>query len=323
MFYHDLKAHMSPSALAQWLNSRGAFVRSYFAEERGPETAAMTAGTEIHALVEAGIIPAKHVYQHGEAELKVEVPGTSFYFLGRPDSYERHWSGKKEGEGEPADTAYFVDYKSGKANGWDEKLPADIKMRATAWLVWRATGEPDKVCGFVEFIQTTWDPDQKKVVPMEGRDTEVTSIVYTADELRAFTKVIAKAMEDVNAFYEKWKESTGDFVSNGDVTRYAELKAEIATRETELDEVAERILGQMDFGGEENHKTPVGTFFVKTTKTYEYPAEMPFLLDGEEPYTLAKAERVASGVSAAKANYNLTNEPSSIKRSVQFRAAKK
>ena len=220
-FYHDKKPHMSPSALAQWLGSRGSFVRSYFAEERGPETKAMTAGTEIHALVEAGIIKAKHVYQNNEIEVKVQVPGTDYYFLGRPDSYEI------DGE-----VARFVDYKSGKANGWDEKLPTDIKMRATAWLVWRSLGEPKQVHGFVEFIQTTWDPEQKKVVPIDGKETEVASIVYTAKELKAFTRVITTAMDDVNAFYEKWKESTGDFVNKADVERSVELRKAIDEAET-------------------------------------------------------------------------------------------
>lgn len=311
-FYHDVKPHMSPSALAQWLSGRGQFVRSYFAMEKGPETKAMTAGTEIHALVEAGIIKAKHVYGYAEAELKVQVPGTEYYFLGRPDSYE----------GMKSEYASFVDYKSGKANGWDEKLPTDIKMRATAWLVWMQTGQPKKVLGFVEFFQTTWDPEQKKVVPIDGKETEVSKIVYTADELEAFTKVIIRAMEDVNTFYEKWKESTGDFVNAKDVERSVELRREITEKEMELDEVEERILSQMEFGGEENHKTPYGTYFIKTTKTYEYPKELRFLLDGKEEFTLDKAERVASGVKAAKTNFELANDPKETKRKVQFRAAR-
>lgn len=314
MFYHDIKEHMSPSALAQWLGGRGQFVRSYFAMEKSPETKAMTAGTEIHALVEAGIIKAKHVYEHPEAELKVQVPGTDFYFLGRPDSY-----GKvvKIGGGYVA----FVDYKSGKANGWDEKLPTDIKMRATAWLVWRACGEPEEVQGFVEFIQTTWDPDQKKVVPLDGKEIEVSSITYTADEMEAFTKVIANAMRDVNDFYEKWKESTGDFVNGKDVQAYAELRQEIEEKEAELDELAERILSQMEFGGEENHKTPAGTFFIKNTKTYEYPPTLKinYLNMG---LVLEDAEAIGAATKAAKTNFELTNEPKEVRRSIQFRKAK-
>lgn len=310
-FYHDVKEHMSPSALSQWLGGRGQFVRSYFAGEKGPETKAMTAGTEIHALVEAGIIKAQHVYFNAEKELKVEVPGTEFHFLGRPDSFELQGA-----------VAKFVDYKSGKANGWDEKLPTDIKMRATAWLVWRATGEPLMVHGFVEFIQTTWDPEQRKVVPVDGKETEVASIVYTADEMESFTKVIIRNMEAVNEFYEKWKESSGEFVSNADVMRSVELRRSIAEQEAELDEVEDRILSQMEFGGTENHKTPYGTYFIKTSKTYEYPKELHFLLDGNEPFTLEKAERVASGVKAAKSNFELANDPKEVKRSVTFRAAK-
>lgn len=312
MFYHDNKPHMSPSALQQWLKGRGQFVKSYFAGEKGPTTKAMEGGTTIHALVEAGIIKAKKVYAYNESELKVAVPHTDFYFLGKPDSYEL-----------AAGSAHFVDYKSGKANGWDEKLPVDIKMRATAWLIWQKCGMPKKVYGAIEFIQTTWDPNTKSVVPIDGKETEVVEIVYTYDELDQFTKVIAQAMRDVNAFYEKWKESTGDFVNKDDVARYVELKNEIAEKETEMDEIGERIKSQMEFGGEENHKTSFGSFFFKRSKTYEIPKDLQFTVEGEEdPYTLERAEKVGAGAKAAKSNYELANEPKETTTSLNFRAAK-
>ena len=320
-FYHDKKEHMSPSALDQWLNSRAAFIRSYFASERGPTTKAMEAGTQIHSLVEAGIIKAKHVYQHAEAKLKVQVPDTDLYFLGVPDSYERHWSGSKEGEGEPDEAAYFVDYKSGKANNWAEKLPTDIKMRATAWLVWMQTGNPKKVHGFIEYIQTTWDPNTKAVVPLEGKETEVLSITYTAAELEAFTKVITREMAAVNAEYEKWLQR-GDFVKAEDVDRYVALRNEIEVKEAELDEIADRIKDQMEFGGEENHKTPAGTFFIQEKSTYDYPQDLRFLVDGADEYTLEDADRVGAGLKAAKKNWELGNEPVSTNRTISFRAAK-
>lgn len=312
MFYHDIKEHLSPSALAQWLNGRGQFVRSYFAGEKSPETKAMTAGTEIHALIEAGIIKAQHTYDCNEQTLKIPVGKTNFWFLGKPDSFES----------EPTDDEVsFVDYKSGKANEWEKKLPTDIKMRATAWLVWRQTGMPSIVNGHIEFIQTTWDPEQKKVIPMDDKETEVISIAYTATELENFEKVIANAMRDINDFYEKWKVSSGEFVNQDDVQRYIEIKNEIAERELELAEVGSRIQTQMEFGGEENHKISQGSFFITERCSYEYPKDLPFIVDGVN-WNLEQSEKVVSAAKAAKSNYELVNEPKTTVRNVQFRAKK-
>lgn len=312
-FYHEIKEHMSPSALAQWINGRGQFTRSYFAQEKGPTTKAMSAGTEIHALIEAGVMKAKYVFKLSEEEVRVQVPGSDFWFMGKPDSYELNGG-----------NAVFVDYKSGKANGWDEKLPVDIKMRATAWLVWIKTGCPDGgVMGHIEFIQTTWDPNEKKVVAIEGKETEVVSIFYGAPTLEQFTKVVIQEMTNVNDFYEKWKESTGEFVSADDMQLYAKLKEHIDDLESKQKEVMERILGQMDFGGVENVKSPLGTFFVRETTKYQYPPDLSFMVDGMIQYTLEEAERIASGAKAAKTNYELATEPVSVTRSVTFRPAKK
>lgn len=307
-FYPDVKDGLSPSALAQWLNSRGAFVKSYFAGERGPETKSMQTGTEIHALIEAGIIKAKHVYGNDEKDVSVEL-ALGRVFRGRPDSF-----GKvvKINNGSVA----FVDYKSGKANDWKEKLPADLKMRATAWLVWKESDEPAIVEGFIEYFQTTWDPALKKVVLVEDTESEVISITYTSAELQSFTQVILKAMDDIDTFYEKWKDSTGDFVNKSDVEAYANLKTEIEQKEVELDELGERILSQMEFGGEENHKTSFGTFFVRETYTYEYPSDLPI---GDGVFTLEFAEEVAAKAKAAKSNYELVNDPKTTKRKINFR----
>ena len=314
MFYNDIKGYMSPSALSQWRHGRGQFIRTYFAQEDHIETAAMRTGTEIHALIEAGIIKAKHDFANGEQELIVDVPGTNFRFLGRPDSFEAQPTRK---------SAAFVDYKTGKDNGWEDKLPTDLKMRATAWLVWMHTGRPEEVIGHIEFFQTTWDAGLKKLVPIDGKESEVVSIVYTYEELDIFTGVIKQAMEEVNEYYEKWKESTGEFVSTEDVERSVEIRNTLNELEKELEEVEDRILAQMEFGGELNHKTPYGTYFLANKKTFEYPKELRFLLDGKEEFTLEKAERVAAGVKAAKTNYELVNEPKEVKTSISFRAAKK
>lgn len=308
-FYPSVKDGLSPSALAQWINSRSAFVKSYFAMERGPETKAMQTGTEIHALIEAGIIPAKHVYEHNEGDVSVQL-AEGRIFRGRPDSYEA-----KPGQL----FASFVDYKSGKANAWVEKLPTDIKMRATAFLVWKECHQPEEVRGHIEYFQTTWDPEQRKVVLVEGTESEVISIVYSEAEMKAFEQVVLKAMDDINEFYKKWIASTGDFVSKSDIESFVDLKREIDQKETELEEIAERIQTQMEFGGEENHKVPgVGSFFIKTTNTWEYPEELAF----NKGWTLKMADEIAAAAKAAKSNFELINEPKTTKRKVQFRAAK-
>lgn len=310
-FYPDVKDGSSPSALAQWFNQRSSFIKSYFVGERGPETKAMQTGTEIHALIEAGIIKAKHVYEHAEKGLSVEIaPGR--VFRGRPDSHE----GVNR-----AGSVAFVDYKSGKANEWKEKLPTDIKMKATAWLVWKTSGEPEFVYGFVEYFQTTWDPNQKKVVLVDGVESDSIGITYRASELREFTQVILKAMDAVNDFYDVWIKSTGEFVNKEDVIRYGEVKQQIDDLEMKLGEIGERILIQMEAGGEETHKTPIGTFFVKETKTYEYPAtiKINYLDMG---LVLEDADAIGAATKAAKKNYELINEPKSTSRKMQFRPAK-
>jgi hypothetical protein len=309
-FYPDQKDGMSPSALAQWFNSRSAFVKSYFEGDRSPTTKAMEAGTQIHALVEAGIIKAKHIYDVGEEEISITI-AEGRVFRGRPDSHQ-----KKAVKG----TVSFVDYKSGKANAWKEKLPTDIKMKATAWLVWMQAGQPEKVEGYVEFIQTTWDPESRTVVPIDDKETEVEHVTYWAEDLKAFTGVILKAMSDVEDFYQKWQ-TRGDFVNSQDVAMYAETKAEIVRLEAELESIGERIASQMEFGGQENHKTNLGTFYFTTRETYDYPADLPVRALDQE-LTLGQADEVAAATKAAKKNFELIAEPVSTKTTMAYKAPK-
>lgn len=313
MFYHDIKEHMSPSALDQWLHNRSGFIKSYFMGEKGATSAAMRGGTKIHALIEGGLIKAKHVYEHAEQPIKVEVPNSNFSFMGIPDSYETQIIHER---------AAFVDYKSGKANNWEEKLEGDIKMKATAWLVWLQTGRPAEVHGSIEFIQTTWNEGTREIVPIDGKETEIIERIYIREELEEFTQVIIKAMKDVNAFYEKWLKSSGDFVSMTDIESAVQLRKLIADSEEQLGEIEERIMSQMDFGGEETHKTPYGTFSIRESRTYDYPGTLEFVLDGKERMSLEKADRVAAGAKAARDNFQLVNEPKSVKRSIQFRPTK-
>lgn len=301
---------MSPSALDQWLRQRSAFVASYFEEKERVDTKAMQAGRQIHRLIEGGMIPAKKVYDINEQEIKVRVPGTDFYFMGIPDSRTE----SKDGE-----ESMFVDYKSGKANEWKEKLPTDIKMKATAWLVWQEGGESAEVVkGAIEFIQTTWDPEAKAVVALDGKETEIIEIEYTAEELKQFTTVIARAMHEVNEVYEKWKENSDVFVNLEDVNRYEVLHAQKEALEAEMSEIKERIGSQMEFGGLLNFKSELGTFYVSERKTYSYPGNLKINYK-DMGLVLEDVEEINSATKAAQKNYELMADPVSTSISVGFK----
>ncbi len=81
MFYPDKKEHMSPSALDSWFNGRGNFIKSYFEGIKSPETAAMTAGKKVHALIEGGMIAAQKVYDVHEQKISIEIK-TGYRFMG-------------------------------------------------------------------------------------------------------------------------------------------------------------------------------------------------------------------------------------------------
>lgn len=309
MFYHDKKEHMSPSAFDQFHRQRSAFVKSYFEGEKGPETGAMRTGKQIHKLIEAGIIPAKWVYGVNEETLKVQVPGTDFYFLGIPDS--------RTTEEESKEQAAFVDYKSGKANDWKDKLPTDLKMKATAWLVWMVTGQPGSVRGAIEFIQTTWNPDTKEVEPVDGKETEVIDIIYSGEELKAFTQVIADTMNQVNELYEKWLKKDTSFIKREDIEEYESLHLKKEALEAEMNEVKDRILSQMEFGGVMSHKSEGGTFSITEKRTYTYPQALKvnYLDYG---LVLEDVEAIEAATKAAKKNYELVTEPASTSMSIRF-----
>ncbi len=311
MFYPKEKKYISPSALDNWLRSRSAFVKTYFEGEKGPETLAMTTGKQVHGLIEGGFLAVKRKYDMDEKE-------TTFTFengvkvLGYPDSYT-----KEATDG----IVSFVDYKTGKANGWKEKLPTDIKMKTTAWLVWQNTGQPKTVDGAIEFIQTTWDPETKMVVPIENKQTEIVEIKYTQKELQDFTQVILKAIDDINAFYETWKDKTDTFINNEDIEEYIKLNQEISDLETKQKEVAERIQIQMEAGGMVNHKTPAGTFYTTTRKTWDYPSDMPVRYEDED-WMLHDVLDMQTAMKVAQKNYELIAEPKSESTSIGFRVAK-
>jgi len=307
-FYHSRKPHMSPSAFQQWHHQRAAFVGSYFEEKERVETKAMTAGKQIHRLIEGGMIQAKLVYDINEEEIKVKVPNSKFWFMGIPDS--------RTGKTEPCK---FVDYKSGRANEWENKLPTDLKMKATAWLIWQEALEiPQTIHGAIEFIQTTWDPEAKQVVPLDT-ETEIIEINYSAKELGQFTDVIVKTMREVNKAYEKWQEKNDAFVNQEDVQNYEALHLKKETLEREMEVIRDRIKAQMEFSGVLNFKSDNGTFYLTERKTYAYPLTLPI---GGAGLTLEDAEKIAFETKQAQKNYELISEPASVSVSVGFRAKK-
>lgn len=311
-FYPTVKGWMSPSGLDAWLNQRSSFIKSYFEGTKGPETKAMTAGKNIHALIDAGIFKVQKSFEINEETITVEIK-KGYTFLGIPDSMQKIKKG--------ASIVHFVDYKTGKENPWKDKLPSDIKMKATAWLVWHKSGKPAAVTGFIEYIPTEWDADNKQIVPIEGAETEVHSITYDSKELIEFTDVILKAMDDVNEEYERWLTSTGEFVSETDIQSYVELKKQKDEIEAKMEEISERLKSQMEFGHKSTIATPFGTLFMIERKTWDYPADLEFQFQGRR-IVWEYAEELASAAKVAKKNYELTAEPKEIIRALGFRIAK-
>ena len=312
MFYHEIKEHMSPSSMDQWHRQRSAFIKTYFEGEKGPETAAMTFGTQVHALIEHGMLKVQKQWDRNEETLKHEA-GAGLYVLGKPDSF----NGKVV-----KNTAEFVDYKSGKKSDWEDKLPTDIKMKVTAWLVWMETGKPAAVIGHIEFMQTTWN-EEKRELELVEKETEVTSITYHKADLEAFTTVIVSTMTEINTFYEKWKDRTAEYVDEGDFRRLKELTDQRDQIDQEITSLKETIESQMTFGGLMTHKLEgVGTFSISERKTYKYPDSLRI---NYKDYGLTlndfiEAEKCAK---AAKKNYELITEPVSVATSVRFTPAKK
>ncbi len=306
-FYPDIKDGMSPSSFASWMGSRNSFVNSYFEGKEFIETPAMRTGTQIHRLIEGGMMKAKHVYSHTEDHLNATLD-IGMIFRGIPDSWELN-----KGE------ALFVDYKTGKENAWKEKLPIDLKMRSTAFLVWVNSGKPDIVRGYIEFIKTIWNEETGVIEPIEGITSEVESIVYTAEEMEEVGKGILTQMNEVNKNYLRWKDKGETLVSKEDVATYADINSQIKKLTTKSDEIKENIKAKMEFGCETNLKTDFGTFFINTRKTYDYPPTITFRVEGEKEYTLEEAEKINLSATSAKKNYQMTTNPVSVSTSLVFK----
>jgi hypothetical protein len=219
--------------------------------------------------------------------------------------------------------AKFVDYKSGKENHWDDnRLATDLKMKTTAWLVWKACNEtPKYVAGYIEYIPTQWNPTTREVEPAEGDSVVAGEIVYQAEELAAFTEVIKKTIEEINIAYLDWLSSTDEFVNQEDIALYADLNGQKNLIEAKLEELKNRIGDQMGLGGKETLSTPFGTFYFTTRKTWEYPTELPVKFE-DKIITLKLAEEVGANVKAAKKKFETETSPKSTSKTLSFRAGK-
>ncbi len=243
----------------------------------------------------------------------IEEGGVKYKVLGIPDSYEL---------GDDLETANFVDFKSGKENTWDDaKLAADLKMKTTAWLVWRDCAKPAKVVGYIEYIPTTWNPLTREVEHTGGESTVAGKVQYTAEEMLAFEAVIVKTMKEVNAGYIEWLNSTDEFLNQDDIAEYAELERQIGELDKRADVVMARIAEQMKFGGKSTISTLFGTFYFTKRKKWAYPGTLKInYLD--MGITLEDADKIDAAVSAAKKRFDTENEPASISESLSFKPKK-
>lgn len=312
MFYPDIKPHISPSAFQAWHQQRSLFIRSYFKGEKTPETSAMKAGKKIHAMIEGGFIPAIHRFSAREKELVVTLP-SGVNVLGIPDSHE---------EGVVAETVSFVDYKTGRENGWTrEQLAVDLKMRVTAWLVLQANPGAQQARAIIEWIGTEWNGAE--LVPVD-QPHECIEYTFTKEDLFEFDTIIASTIEDINVAYEQFLESVStDFVEEADVLEYAELEAQAVEIEKKQKAIKDRIAQQLEFAGKYNYDHPLGSFYFTMRRTYEYPPELEFITESGARMTVQQGEEISLAMGSAKKNYELDHEPASISKSISFRAKKK
>jgi hypothetical protein len=307
-FYPDIKKHISPSAFDQWHNGRGSFVRSYFLGIKSPETSSMKGGKVIHALVEAGLLDVKHRYEYPETELTHMLDDVKV--LGIPDSYGMNENG-----------AVFVDYKSGRENTWDDtKLAGDLKMKLTAWLVWQKLNCPaGGTMGYIEYIPTIWNPIEKKVEYTGEPTLSAAKCFYSAEELTAFTQVIIDTVAAVNKEYEVWLNSTDEYVSQSDITEYAELDEQVKALGVRMEELKSRIAEQMSFGDKQTFPTAFGSFYFTEKKTYKYPDDLNITQFG---ITLGEAKEISAAAKAVEKKFETENAPEKVTKSLAFRATK-
>lgn len=313
-FYPEVKKHISPSALALWKRGKSAFMKSYFDGEKFKGSSATRGGNIIHKLIEEGFILVNCKYGENEKEIRVTFSeDTGFEVFGKPDSHGIDELGK----------AMFVDYKSGKESVWtDDILAGDIKMKITAWLVWKDLGEPDTVKGFIEYVPTVYIHETKETA-WSGEPTEVVAeYTYTLEDMKQVELLIEQVVSEVNAEYLKWAGATSTFVNNEDIMQYAELQKQINELLELQKPIKERIKEQMSLGGIKSYKDDMlGTFSLSVKKSYNIPESLTFQVE-ETQYTLKEGEKIAGAMKVSVDNYKLTAEPSSTSESIGFRAKK-
>lgn len=307
----------------------------------------MKVGKQVHQLVEMGVIHVNHKFEYAEQPLVVaffpngtteniaaemQADGTALYDLpegasfasyGVPDSHERHNTGDSTKNGEDYDTAYFVDYKSGKdKETWDNvKLAGDLKMKLTAFLVWHHTGKPSKVVGSIEHIPVVWNPVSRTIEPTDEESTVVATCEYSAQEMASFEHILRATVVEINAAYLEYGNSSDEFVNQDDVSEFGTLdkqRIEIEARQAIL---RERIAEQLEMGKKDTLSTPYGTFSFTTRKKYVYPEQLTVNGSGMI-LTLAQADAITEGAAAAKKKWETENKPESVTRSFMFRPKK-
>lgn len=320
-FYPDVKPHISPSALATWHNQRSQFIKTYFKGEKLPETKAMQAGTNIHALIEMGIIEPINKFNNREKDLVtslVEGEEGVIKVFGKPDAYNNFADNG---------TIKFVDYKTGKQNNWTpEAIATDLKMMVTAWLVLEEAKKYNdsiqKVEAHIEYIPTQWNPDTWEIEPT-GEDHK--DVVYTFDvaTIQDLTSFIQKTVEQVNEEYLKYLESA-DFVDREDMAEYADLESQKKEIENKQKEIKERLQTQMDLGGVGTVSDgAMGTFYIMERKQYDYPDDLKVTTEDGKVYTKAQIEELEKAKKVAEKQYEQEHEPKAVSRSLGFRLPKK
>lgn len=311
-FYPILRDHISPSALDNWHHSRSAFIKTYFENATRFENASTRAGRKVHKLIEAGFLETKKVYSEREKELRIEIGKTGAHMLGYPDAYEV--TGEEE--------ATFVDYKTGKKNEWnDTELAVDYKMLATAWLVWKKTQKPARVIGEIEYIPVEWNEETGEIQPTKEQSEHVATFVYTKKELEQFESFIEKTIAEVNEEYPKFLESTEEFIDPEDLKRCWELNMYMQDLDDEMKLVKDRIAAQMKQGYKSTISNELGSFYFTTKRTFAYPSDLKVII-GKKSYTLEEVEKIASWSKVAKTKFEMYHEPTSVSRSLSFKAKK-
>lgn len=310
-FYPNIKEYVSPSALSSWFTSKSGFIKSYFMGIKTPETLAMKAGTRIHKLIEIGAITPLRKFDRDENELSHEFGFVKLF--GKPDSFTLDTDGICPSE--------FVDYKTGQNETWDaHTLKSDIKMLATAYLVWVHNSRPKEVTGHIEWIETVYDKEQKDIVPT-GRPHELYTVVYEVHDFNKFESLLQKTVAEINAEYEKFLSSEEVPIDPDLIEEFQSLEAQSIVIEARKEEIKNGIAEQMKIANKRSLPLEIGTFSISEKKKYEYPNSLRVNY-GTYGLVLEDVEEINKALKAVKKIWERENEPVEVTTSVSFRAKK-